>query len=235
MATTAVLSLLLLNQAILHRPAVAGTWARTASWFSVSEPADPAGHADTAFRLFIFVKKVLASNVGNNDRGNTMIKFSNQLKLFLPAASSIAFLVSFSVIAEAAPNCTGGCLTGVKACTDWCMAHNKTNNSQLQCLNRCSDYWLNGKNPQSLGFPPTNPTNGTVGPGRLKDPPTTVSDPTPPRRPVTTAKPTAPFKPVGNSNPNGPHSGTSNPVIFERKNGVSQSGGHDSGGGGHGK
>jgi hypothetical protein len=121
------------------------------------------------------------------------------------------------------------------------MSHNKTNNSQLQCLNKCSDYWLSGKNPQSLGMPnPINPTNGTVVPGRLKDPPTTVSDPTAPRRPITTAKPTAPFKPVGNSNPSGPNSGTSNPVIFERKDqsGGNQSGGHESGGGGgggHGK
>jgi hypothetical protein len=168
-----------------------------------------------------------------------MIKFRNQVRLFSPAALSIACLVSFGFITEAKALCNSdSCFNGYIACLAWCEGHNKTNHSKGVCSVKCGDYWHDGAslthaNPPNPSGPPR-----VIGPGRLKDPPTTVSDPTPPRRPVTTVNPVAP-KPVGASNPDGPKSGTNNPVIFERKDetGGSQSGGHESGGGGggHGK
>jgi hypothetical protein len=195
----------------------------------VIEPAHRADHADTAFDSSLLQNAYWASNVGDNDRGDTMIKFRNQLQLFSPTALSIAFLVSFGLITEAKALCnTETCFNGYIACLAWCEGHNKTNHSRGVCSVKCGDYWHDGASLTHGNLPNPSGPPRDVGPGRLKDPPTTVSDPATPRRPVT------PVNPVGKSNPNGP--GTNNPVIFERKDSGSQSGGHESGGGGgHGK
>jgi hypothetical protein len=152
-----------------------------------------------------------------------MIKLrTNKLPAVLSlAVLSVAYLVSFGFFNEANAICTNACQTGMHACLDWCNAHNKTNRSQAICSFKCADYWLSGKNPQSIGrSDPVNPTDG-ITPPRLKNPPTTVSDPTPPsRRPV---GPVQPVKPVGVSNPNKTDGGS---VILLREH-------NDSGGQGH--
>ena len=107
-------------------------------------------------------------------------------KVLAHAALASAFVVSFGAFTEAWAICNNKCTTGYHACQDWCTAHNKTFNSQLKCSIRCDDYWLSGKNPQSISVPPhpSNPPDKGVGPGKLKNPPTTVSNPnTPPPPP----------------------------------------------------
>ncbi len=70
--------------------------------------------------------------------------------------------MSIASQAIAMQNCTGKCETGYNACTDWCIAHNQTYNSRRSCDIKCSDYWLNGKNPQSIG--PSDPSSVYLGP-----------------------------------------------------------------------
>jgi hypothetical protein len=133
---------------------------------------------------------------------------------FARAILSIAFLGSLSCIAEALPKCNDVCIRGFNACLDWCNAHNKTDASNLKCGAQCNKYWLSGKNPQSIGRPdPVNPTTGITPPG-LKNPPTTVSDPTPPSH-----RPVAPVKPVDPVTVSNPNSGNNAPVILLRENG----------------
>jgi hypothetical protein len=150
---------------------------------------------------------------------------ANSMQLFSRTVLAIVFLSWFSVFADADTNCTGKCASGHSDCIGWCLLNNRTTKSGEKCQAQCDAYWYSGKNPQSIGRPnPTNPTNGTVGPGRLKNPPTTVSDPTPPSHgPV---KPVEPVKPGGISNPGTTNSGNNNSVILERKN---DSGGQDHG------
>jgi hypothetical protein len=146
-----------------------------------------------------------------------MTKSRNQLPLvFSRAVLSIAFLGSLSFFTEAKAKCsTDACLTGYGNCLGWCSTHNKTAKSDGACSVKCGDYWHDGA---SLRQPnPPNPSQGTVGPGRV-NPPTSVSDPTPPSH-----QPVVPVKPVSVSNPNKTSSSNSGPVILLRKN--------DSGGG----
>jgi hypothetical protein len=101
-----------------------------------------------------------------------MIKFRNQLSLFLRMVLAIVFLGWFSVFADADYVCTGACVIGHSDCYGWCLLHSKQID---KCQLNCDIYWHSGKNPQSIGRPdPTNPKNGTVGPGQLKNPPTTT-------------------------------------------------------------
>jgi hypothetical protein len=95
--------------------------------------------------------------------------------------SAMLLLLGPTETSAARDNCTGSCITGLNACLAWCNSHNKTNRSQFICTGKCGDYWLSGKNPQSIGRgDPTKPPN-KVGPGRLKNPPTTVApSPKPP-------------------------------------------------------
>ena len=85
-------------------------------------------------------------------------------------------------------NCTGKCVTGYGKCLDYCWANNQTAASYKKCLDRCDTYWHNGKNPQSsqIGLgDPTNPPQ-KIGPGRVKNPPTSVGglpNPTPGKGP----------------------------------------------------
>lgn len=108
------------------------------------------------------------------------------LAVLLLAALSFAFLVSFGFLTEAWAICNNNCFAGFIACLDWCEHHNKTNKSKGICSAKCDAYWDSGKNPQSIGRtnPPGPPRKG-VGPVRLKNPPTTVSNPNSPTRPPT--------------------------------------------------
>jgi hypothetical protein len=116
-----------------------------------------------------------------------MMKFRKNLPVvFSLAFLSFAFLVSFGVLNEAkAAKCdTNACLTGYGNCLGWCGTHNKTTRSQGICSVKCGDYWQDGK---SLAKDPTKPSGPPrkVDPGRLKNPPTTVSNPNAPTRPPT--------------------------------------------------
>lgn len=71
--------------------------------------------------------------------------------------------------ARALENCTGKCPDGYKACIGWCDAHNKTEKNLRTCHIRCSDYWLSGKNPQSIG--PADPRKSPAGPAQVNPPP----------------------------------------------------------------
>ena len=94
--------------------------------------------------------KFVLNFIGATTTGDIVTKYWTKLAQALSLAIlSIAFLVSFSVFVQAAPNCTGACVTGAKACADWCYAHNKTVNSQVKCQIKCDDYWYSGKNPQN--------------------------------------------------------------------------------------
>ena len=60
------------------------------------------------------------------------------LRIKLPAVLSlavlsIAFLGSFGFLNEAKAICTSKCLTGLNACSTWCMAPTKTGASILKC------------------------------------------------------------------------------------------------------
>ena len=99
------------------------------------------------------------------------------------ATLSFAFLGSFGFLNEAKAICTNKCQTGLNACSTWCLEHNKTGASILKCNEKCGDYWNSGRNPQSIGRPgPPNPSGPPrkVDPGKLKKPPTTVSNPNAP-------------------------------------------------------
>jgi hypothetical protein len=115
------------------------------------------------------------------DGGNTMMKFCDQSKLLSAAILAIAFLVSFGFFTEAKAICNStACLNGYTSCLLWCENHNKTNHSKGVCSVNCGDYWHDGAslehgNPSNPSGPPRY-----VGPGRVKNPPTTVSNPTPP-------------------------------------------------------
>jgi hypothetical protein len=111
------------------------------------------------------------------------IKLPTALSL---AALSFAFLVSFGFFNEAKAICNGKCNAGYVACQKWCTDHNNTLNSQLKCGQRCDDYWLSGKNPQSIGRSDPNQSEPPrkVDPGKLKNPPTTVSNPNSPQPPT---------------------------------------------------
>jgi len=104
---------------------------------------------------------------------------------------SIAFLGSFGAFTEARAiiNCNTVCESGFDKCNKYCDTHNtyggvKWSKCSLQCIN----YWHSGNNPQSKGRPnPTNPSgppNKGVGPVKLKNPPTTVSNPNSPQPPL---------------------------------------------------
>ena len=88
--------------------------------------------------------------------------------LIKPLVAAIAFVAVFGVFDEASalPNCTGKCEDGYRACTAWCSAHNKTAKSRELCDIRCGDYWLSGKNPQSIG--PADPRKSPAGPEQAK-------------------------------------------------------------------
>ena len=153
------------------------------------------------------------------NRGNATTKVSSMMKLWptkRPAVLSLAtlsfaFLVSSGFLTDAWALCnTHKCVSGMSACIDWCFDHNKTIKSQKSCYAKCDTYWVNGAS--KVGRPdPTNPTKGTIGPGRLKNPPTTVGPPT--RKP----RPVHPVKPVGVSNPNKTDSGNGGAILL-RKN-----------------
>jgi hypothetical protein len=89
-------------------------------------------------------------------------------KVPLMAIAFIAFSGVFNQ-ASALQNCTGKCETGYQACTAWCNTHNKTVASRTTCDIRCGDYWLSGKNPQSIG--PADPRNSPPGPAQVNPPP----------------------------------------------------------------
>jgi hypothetical protein len=104
------------------------------------------------------------------------------------AVLSVACLGSFGFFNEAKAICNDKCFAGFTACLAWCDAHNKTTKSQGQCAARCDRYWGSGKNPQSISVPPhpsnpSGPPDKGVGPGKLKNPPTTVSNPNAPTQP----------------------------------------------------
>ena len=86
---------------------------------------------------------------------------------------AVAFIALSGVFNEARadlPNCTHKCVDGYKACTAWCVNHNKTAKSRELCDIRCGDYWLSGKNPQSIG--PSDPRNSPPsGPAQVNPPP----------------------------------------------------------------
>ena len=105
--------------------------------------------------------------------------------VLLLATLSFAFLVSFGFLNEAKAICTNKCQTGYLACLDYCSAHNANFTPGLaKCANRCQKYWDSGKNPQSIGRPgPPNSPPRKVNPGKLKNPPTTVSNPNSPTPP----------------------------------------------------
>src|SRR5205823_14921129 len=95
--------------------------------------------------------------------------------LFSISLVCFVYLVPFSST-QAYPNCTGGCQKGYEACYSWCDAHNKKTTSILRCYQKCTDYWLSGKNPQSIG--PGDPAKPPrKGPGNISGLP--VSNPTP--------------------------------------------------------
>jgi len=108
--------------------------------------------------------------------------------VLLLAALSLAFLGSFGFFNEAKAICKNNCFTGLIACLTWCEQHNKTNKSKGICSAKCDAYWDTGKSSQSIGRPnPTNPSgppNKGVGPVKLKNPPTTVSNPNSPQPPL---------------------------------------------------
>ena len=103
--------------------------------------------------------------------------------VFAKAILSVAFLASLTFVAEARWKCDDTCQRGFQACLDWCNSHNKTDASILKCGAQCNKYWGSGKNPQSIGRPDqTNPPR-KVDPGKLKNPPTTVTNPNAPTQP----------------------------------------------------
>jgi len=119
-----------------------------------------------------------------------------KLRISLLVILSVASLVSFSFTAWAI--CTNRCVTGWNDCNAWCDAHcddahcsgtaNAKAASLSKCRNICEAYWNSGKNPQSsqIGLgDPTNPPQ-KIGPGRVKNPPTSVGglpNPTPGKGP----------------------------------------------------
>jgi len=115
---------------------------------------------------------------------------SKPLTVLSLATLSFACLVSFGFLtaAWALNNCTGKCVDGEVACMDWCNAHNKTSSSHFKCTAKCEAYWESGKNPQSIGRSgppnPSGPPRKGVGPVKLKNPPTTVSNPNSPTTPL---------------------------------------------------
>lgn len=159
------------------------------------------------------------SDKDQTGNGYATTKVSSMTKLWTakrPAilsltALSFAFLVSSGFLTEAWARCsTNKCVNGWAACSLWCDAHNTTNASRGKCQVKCDRYWQDGAS--KVGRPnPTDPTKGTIGPGRLKNPPTTVGRPT--RKP----RPVHPAKPVGVSNPNKTDSGNGGAILL-RKN-----------------
>ena len=111
-----------------------------------------------------------------------MIKFQIRLPVVLSlAVLSIAFLVSFGFLTEAWAKCsTDACLTGYGNCLGWCSTHNKTSQSDGACSIKCGDYWRDGRSLQRDPSNPSGPPRKVVGPGKLKNPPTTVSNPNAP-------------------------------------------------------
>jgi hypothetical protein len=108
-----------------------------------------------------------------------------KLLMVLPAVLAIAFLVSFDFFTEAKAACkTDSCMTGYINCLTFCENNNKTNKSKGICSVRCGDYWHDGASAKK-GSDPTNPSGPprNVGPGKLKNPPTTVSNPNSPTQP----------------------------------------------------
>jgi hypothetical protein len=117
----------------------------------------------------------------DNKRADPMIKFRIRLPVVLSLAIlSIAFVISWGFFNEATAKCsTDKCLGGYASCLGWCSAHNKTPKSDGACSVKCGDYWHDGA---SIGRDPTNPSGPPrkVDPGKLKNPPTTVSNPNTP-------------------------------------------------------
>jgi hypothetical protein len=118
-----------------------------------------------------------------------MMKFESRLPAVLsPVALLFAFLLSFGVFNEAKAKCsTDACLTGWDNCLGWCNTHNKTNRSIGICSVKCGDYWTDGRSI-AIGRPNPDPSEPPrkVDPGkfRLKNPPTTVSNPNSPQPPL---------------------------------------------------
>lgn len=81
----------------------------------------------------------------------TAVRYGNTYRPLVRFGAAVAFLVSFSLVAESLPNCTGACVTGFNKCTAWCEKHNKTTKSYMECFSNCIDYWHSGTNPQSIG------------------------------------------------------------------------------------
>jgi hypothetical protein len=126
----------------------------------------------------------VAMTKGSNAMTKSRIKLPAVLSL---TVLSVAFLVSFAFfnVASSLPPCTDACRTGYNDCRRWCRAMKKAGDiTDLNlCYSGCTNYWYSGKNPQFSrigGGDPTNPPQ-KIGPGRVENPPNTVSPPmTPP-------------------------------------------------------
>ena len=127
--------------------------------------------------------RVIALKLTTTTRGGAMIEFWSKLPAVLSRmVLAIVFLSWFSVFADADTNCTGKCATGHSDCIGWCLFNNRTTKSGEKCQARCDAYWYSGKNPQSIGRSDPHPSGPPrkVDPGKLKNPPTTVSNPNAP-------------------------------------------------------
>jgi hypothetical protein len=119
---------------------------------------------------------------------------SLMIKTKLPAvlslvALSFAFLGSFGLFTEAwaIENCNNVCESGHTKCNIFCDSNNNIGGEKWKkCLAQCDKYWYSGKNPQSIGRSDPHPSEPPrkVDPGKLKTPPTTVSNPNSPQPPL---------------------------------------------------
>jgi hypothetical protein len=101
------------------------------------------------------------------------------------AALSFAFLVLFGLLTEAWAACeTSKCVTGWNNCQAWCEANNTSLKKRGICAARCDRYWQDGASKVSNPTNPSGPPNKGVGPVKLKNPPTTVSNPNSPQPPL---------------------------------------------------
>jgi len=107
------------------------------------------------------------------------------MAIFSRMVLAIVFLGWFSVSADADNNCTNKCSSGHADCVGWCLLNNKTTKSADKCSAKCDAYWYSGKNPQSKTSYPPNPSSAPpkINPGKLKNPPTTISNPNAPTKP----------------------------------------------------
>jgi hypothetical protein len=109
----------------------------------------------------------------------------------------LAFALPLAIIDQAGaainngggPGAKAGCGTAYAACTDWCNAHNKTNNSFSKCIAQCGRYYgctgvSAAKKPGGTGAAPIINGKPVEAP-----PPPKGSNPTN-AAPVTNGKPT---------------------------------------------